>query len=168
MPDLFPTGMGARSCWSTAGAAMVGLGALLSLTMVVCGQTDGEVRNPYWPMANRSFALALDLPDDQLSKEAASNAFWLAWGATAPQSPANHKSRALEKCLLVWDAVAAASGKDDPKANGWNLLPLLESLRFLKSAHAVAPEKLAGWEAAMRPAVEDAFKEYGQASSQNW
>ena len=136
-------------------------------------QTAMTDKNPYWPMANRSVAAVLALSDEQLSqKNRATNLFWLAWGYTAPQSKSLGKAEVLEKCVRLWDDIAArytAQQKpDDFKGGFWDHLPLLESLRYLESVDAIDATKKAAWKAALRPQIEEDYREYGHATAHDW
>ncbi len=140
-----------------------------------------EAGNPYWPMANRNVARTVAFTDSELLKDSASNAFWLAWGYTAPQSETRGNKEMLGRLIALWDWVASvklqevaksnfedAEKQKDPKANFWYTLPFLESLLLLRNANAVPLEQQSAWAASLLPFIEDEFREYGQARKRGW
>lgn len=153
----------------------------------ICGMAAAEPsvviaeKNPYWAMANRNVARTVAFTDSELLKDSASNAFWLAWGYTAPQSETRGNKEMLGRLIALWDWVANVKAQEgakshfedaekqkDPKANFWNTLPFIESLLILRNANAVPLAQQRAWAASLLPFIEDDFREYGHATKRGW
>ncbi len=129
--------------------------------------------NPYWPMTATVLRSCLNKPDkEQFSeKELAHKIFWYAWGGTAPQSTAKDKAELITKASMAWDALVQLNkekGKESPLGSFWSHLQLLESLRYLKKAPGINPQKWEEWAGSLRPYIEDSYRDYGHATDANW
>jgi len=148
--------------------------ASCSLMTSLCAQTEVATQNPYWKMADRTVSDILKQDVPTLQEEGkGGNVFWLAWAYASPKSKWQGQSQVKDKVIAAWDTIAdRLRASKEPwttkDGNFWNLMSLLDSLLYLESTKSIPQDKMASWKAALRPAVEEVWREYGHKTDKSW
>ncbi|MAX23747.1 MAG: hypothetical protein CMJ19_04510 [Phycisphaeraceae bacterium] len=114
-----------------------------------CGNPDAiqSVDNPYVKLAHANV---------QRARSQRPSAFWLTWGATAPESKFCNDAKLHEQAIELFDKeVAKAVEKQE---TFWSLTGNLECLRLWERAENPPAEKLAKWKADILPLAEKNYQ----------
>lgn len=122
-----------------------------------CGNPDvvQTPDNPYVKLAHTNVTRA---------RTTRPNAFWLVWGATAPESRLRDDAKLREEALAAYQA--AVDKSVEKKETFWSLLDNLESLRLWQRSENPPTEKIEQWLAALKPCVEANFA--ANAAQDSW
>jgi hypothetical protein len=122
-----------------------------------CGNPDvvQTPDNPYVKLAHTNVTRA---------RTTRPNAFWLVWGATAPESNFRNDAKLREEALTAYQA--AVDKSVEKKETFWSLLDNLESLHLWQRSKNPPTEKIEQWLAALKPCVEANFA--ANAAQDSW
>jgi len=135
----------------------VAVGILAFSHSAVCNAEDAWIGNPdvvlstdnpYLMVAENNVSRALDGAKD--------SEFWIVWAATAPESRRLGDPAVEERALALTDSLAD-NMRQKPETH-WGGPIFLECLWLWKKSGKVSDERLAGWLAAARPAVDLSFE----------
>jgi hypothetical protein len=114
--------------------------------------------NPYVAKANALVSRSWNnakAPSVNMNK-VKSEAFWLTWGCTAPESEKRGDPE-LKADALKLTEYWTASLETKPQAY-WQLIPSLQTVEFWRRSGMVAPEQVALWLKRLRPSVETCYE----------
>lgn len=159
----------------------LGIACLFVMTALLPAQQEPPAKavqtsteNPYWRMAERTVSDILKSDEPKLLEEGNGGAaFWLAWAYTSPKSKFKGRPEIREKVIQIWDGTASRlKASKEPwttkDGNFWNLMSLLDSLLFIEGSKEFPTDKVTSWKEALRPAVEESWREYGHKTDKSW